>query len=49
MRVCVFDQSLEAATSQQALPGLFCFYLYEKVPLMISLVPPANVKTKISR
>jgi len=46
MRVSVFVQSLMAAMSQQALPGLFCFYLYEEVPEMISVVVPVKHRDK---
>ena len=42
MRASVFEQSLDSATSQQALLGLFCFYLHGEVPKMISLVVPVK-------
>ena len=46
MRVSVFYQSLDSATSQRALLGLFCFYLYGKVPKMTSEVVPVKYGNK---
>ena len=46
MKVSAFAQSWEAAMSQRALPGFFCFYLFGEVPEMFSVVLP--VKHKIT-